>query len=51
MEDTLTGTKPSATAANDRRLEVVTFTLGKEEYAIDIQRVQELRGYDAVTRI
>jgi purine-binding chemotaxis protein CheW len=32
-------------------LEVVTFTLGKEEYGIDIQRVQELRGYDAVTRI
>jgi purine-binding chemotaxis protein CheW len=32
-------------------LEVVTFTLGQEEYGIDIQRVQELRGYDAVTRI
>jgi purine-binding chemotaxis protein CheW len=33
------------------RLEVVTFTLGQEEYGIDIQKVQELRGYDAVTRI
>ncbi len=33
------------------RLEVVTFTLGNEEYGIDIQKVQELRGYDAVTRI
>lgn len=33
------------------RLEVVTFTLGEEEYGIDIQRVQELRGYDAVTCI
>jgi purine-binding chemotaxis protein CheW len=35
----------------DGRLEVVTFTLGDEEYGIDIQRVQELRGYDTVTCI
>ena len=38
-------------ALNGNRLEVVTFTLGEEEYGIDIQKVQELRGYDAVTRI
>jgi purine-binding chemotaxis protein CheW len=53
MQDTMTPTKtkaPSA-AAGAGQLEVVTFTLGKEEYGIDIQRVQELRGYDAVTRI
>jgi purine-binding chemotaxis protein CheW len=31
--------------------EFLSFTLGKEEYGIDIQKVQELRGYDAVTRI
>lgn len=31
--------------------EFLAFTLGKEEYGIDIQKVQELRGYDAVTRI
>ncbi len=31
--------------------EILAFTLGKEEYGIDIQRVQELRGYDAVTSI
>ena len=37
--------------ATSSRLEVVTFTLGQEEYGIDIQKVQELRGYDAVTRI
>ncbi len=41
----------AAAAANSNRLEVVTFTLGHEEYGIDIQKVQELRGYDAVTRI
>jgi len=32
-------------------LEVLAFTLGDEEYGLDIQKVQELRGYDAVTRI
>lgn len=31
--------------------EYLTFTLGDEEYAIDILKVQEIRGYDAVTRI
>lgn len=31
--------------------EFLTFRLGSEEYGIDIQKVQELRGYDTVTRI
>ena len=31
--------------------ELLTFTLGKEEYGIDILRVQEIRGYDTVTAI
>ena len=31
--------------------EFLTFTLGEEEYGIDILRVKEIRGYDAVTRI
>jgi purine-binding chemotaxis protein CheW len=31
--------------------EFLTFTLGKEEYGIDILKVQELRGYDNVTQI
>jgi purine-binding chemotaxis protein CheW len=30
---------------------VLAFTLGQEEYGVDIQKVQELRGYDTVTRI
>jgi purine-binding chemotaxis protein CheW len=38
-----------ATDANNR--ELLTFTLGKEEYGIDILKVQEIRGYDAVTTI
>ncbi len=39
----------------DRKLvilqEFLTFRLGDEEYAIDILKVQEIRGYDAVTKI
>lgn len=31
--------------------EYLTFTLGEEEYGIDILKVQEIRGYDAVTKI
>jgi purine-binding chemotaxis protein CheW len=31
--------------------ELLTFTLGNEEYGIDILKVQEIRGYDAVTTI
>ena len=31
--------------------EFLTFTLGKEEYGMDILKVQEIRGYDAVTAI
>ena len=34
-----------------KALEFLAFTLGQEEYGVDIQKVQELRGYDTVTRI
>jgi purine-binding chemotaxis protein CheW len=53
MEEAAVAAKPpkADARAGAQRLEVVTFTLGREEYGIDIQRVQELRGYDAVTRI
>jgi len=33
------------------RSEYLTFTLASESYGIDILKVQEIRGYDAVTRI
>ena len=51
MAEVLTRPTDSAAPAANGRLEIVTFTLGAEEYGIDIQKVQELRGYDAVTRI
>jgi purine-binding chemotaxis protein CheW len=31
--------------------EFLTFSLGKEQYAIDILKVQEIRSYESVTRI
>lgn len=31
--------------------EYLTFTLGTEEYGMDILKVQEIRGYDSVTHI
>ncbi|NDU85482.1 MAG: chemotaxis protein CheW [Ferrovum sp.] len=31
--------------------EYLIFALGEEEYGVDILKVQEIRGYDAVTRI
>ncbi|SEO49888.1 chemotaxis protein CheW [Nitrosovibrio sp. Nv6] len=31
--------------------EFLTFRLGNEEYGIEILKVQEIRGYDAITRI
>lgn len=39
------------TNASSRGFEFLTFTLGQEEYGIDILKVQEIRGYERVTRI
>jgi purine-binding chemotaxis protein CheW len=36
---------------DDANRELLVFALGKEEYGIDILKVQEIRGYDAVTGI
>ncbi|MEN9658010.1 MAG: hypothetical protein RL571_1475 [Pseudomonadota bacterium] len=35
----------------DAAREILVFALGSEEYGIDILKVQEIRGYDAVTSI
>lgn len=42
------GSKDAGDGAGD---EYLAFTLGREEYGIDILRVQEIRGYEPVTRI
>lgn len=40
----------TATVTTGER-ELLTFLLGDEHYAIDILKVQEIRGYETVTRI
>lgn len=43
--------RTDGTAGEGRSRELLAFTLGQEEYGIDILKVQEIRGYEAVTRI
>jgi purine-binding chemotaxis protein CheW len=38
-------------AAREATREVLVFVLGKEEYGVDILKVQEIRGYEKVTPI
>jgi purine-binding chemotaxis protein CheW len=44
-------TRRDAAGAPGSKREHLTFRLGSEEYGIDILKVQEIRGYDGVTRI
>ncbi|OJW91294.1 chemotaxis protein CheW [Thiobacillus sp. 65-1402] len=46
-----TQTQAQAGAGEIAGKEFLAFTLGQEEYGIDILRVQEIRGYEPVTRI
>ncbi|MBP6365916.1 MAG: chemotaxis protein CheW [Nitrosomonas sp.] len=41
----------SGSVVNYMANEFLTFRLGKEEYGIEILKVQEIRGYDSVTQI
>ena len=41
----------AAAAANQTANEFLTFILGSEEYGLEILKVQEIRGYDAITHI
>lgn len=44
-------TPDAGDAAGTGSGEFLTFVLGQEEYGVDILRVQEIRSYDAVTRL
>ena len=41
----------SVVSGNNLVNEFLTFRLGQEEYGIEILKVQEIRGYDAITQI
>lgn len=43
--------KTTVTGGSDESREYLTFRLGSEEYGLNILNVQEIRGYDAVTKI
>jgi purine-binding chemotaxis protein CheW len=45
------GTHMDNTLMNDGVYEALAFKLGNEEYGIKILKVQEIRGYESVTRI
>lgn len=47
----MTGMTNVTKLASEPSGEFLVFTLGDEEYGIDILKVQEIRGYDQVTRI
>ena len=49
LTDTARGQEAEKSSEDAR--EYLAFTLGREEYGIDILRVQEIRGYEPVTRI
>jgi len=51
MQETASGSISSSDNADIAGREFLAFTLGSEEYGIDILKVQEIRGYEAVTRI
>ncbi len=42
---------PPSTGITTQIVQVLTITLGNEEYGIDILRVQEIRGWEPVSRI
>ncbi|MGE5096519.1 MAG: chemotaxis protein CheW, partial [Betaproteobacteria bacterium] len=41
----------ATTAVREATREVLVFVLGREEYGVDILKVQEIRGYEKVTPI
>src|SRR5450830_1713130 len=51
QSENYSGTHSSKLTSDVTGSEYLAFTLGKEEYGIDILKVQEIRGYEAVTRI
>lgn len=42
---------PAPIASREAAREVLVFVLGKEEYGVDILKVQEIRGYEKVTAL
>lgn len=51
MNTSIEASTSAASDSNNAAGEYLTFVLGTEEYGLEILKVQEIRGYDAVTQI
>jgi purine-binding chemotaxis protein CheW len=51
LQQTVEASAPAVSAAAVQANEFLTFRLGKEEYGIEILKVQEIRGYETPTTI
>ncbi len=51
QEQAIATTESAENIAEPNLNEFLTFRLGSEEYGMDILKVQEIRGYDAITQI
>ncbi len=51
LTETVNSTTNTQENSTNAAGEYLTFLLGAEEYALEILKVQEIRGYDAVTQI
>lgn len=47
----MTGMQNEMAQGTNKAAQFLTFILGKEEYGVDILRVQEIRGWHTVTRV
>lgn len=51
LQQTLSSTDSLEKSDNQLLNEFLTFRLGDEEYGVDILKVQEIRGYESITKI
>lgn len=51
LEGTLSDPQQLEADATEETAQFLTFIVGEQEYGVDILRVQEIKGWDAVTRI
>lgn len=47
----MTTSSPERSAAESTQLQFLTFTIGKEEYGVDIMKVREIKAWSEATRL
>jgi purine-binding chemotaxis protein CheW len=51
MSESASAKSAAASNANSEKEQYLSFILGQEEYGVNIQKVQEIKGWDTVTRV